>query len=97
MKIKMLTGVVEVGLFCDMAEAAYFGNAVGRLICSRMWFSRDNAIFPMAGWERDYQVARRPHRAGSSQLMAIIHAARLHRKASLSISSCPFRVKSCKE
>jgi len=29
MKIKMLTGVVEVGLFCDMAEAAYFGNADG--------------------------------------------------------------------
>jgi len=27
--IKMLTGVVEVGLFCDMAEAAYFGNADG--------------------------------------------------------------------
>jgi len=27
-KIKMLTGVVEVGLFCGMAKAAYFGNAV---------------------------------------------------------------------
>jgi len=27
-KIKMLTGVVEVGLFCHMAEAAYFGNEV---------------------------------------------------------------------
>lgn len=26
--IKMLTGVVEVGLFCDMAKAAYFGNEV---------------------------------------------------------------------
>ena len=26
--IKMLTGVVEVGLFCQMAQAAYFGNAV---------------------------------------------------------------------
>ncbi|KAF5381749.1 hypothetical protein D9615_005441 [Tricholomella constricta] len=25
-KIKMLTGVVEVGLFCHMAKAAYFGN-----------------------------------------------------------------------
>ena len=24
----MLTGVVEVGLFCKMAQAAYFGNAV---------------------------------------------------------------------
>jgi len=28
-KIKMLTGVVEVGLFCRMAKAAYFGNANG--------------------------------------------------------------------
>jgi hypothetical protein len=27
-KIKMLTGVVEVGLFCHMAKAAYFGEAV---------------------------------------------------------------------
>jgi len=26
-KIKMLTGVVEVGLFCGMAQAAYFGRA----------------------------------------------------------------------
>jgi ribose 5-phosphate isomerase A len=25
----MLTGVVEVGLFCGMAKAAYFGNPVG--------------------------------------------------------------------
>ncbi|TFK19608.1 ribose-5-phosphate isomerase [Coprinopsis marcescibilis] len=28
-KIKMLTGVVEVGLFCGMAKAAYFGNEDG--------------------------------------------------------------------
>jgi len=28
-QIKMLTGVVEVGLFCHMAKAAYFGNKVG--------------------------------------------------------------------
>lgn len=27
-QIKMLTGVVEVGLFCKMAKAAYFGNEV---------------------------------------------------------------------
>lgn len=27
-QIKMLTGVVEVGLFCHMAQAAYFGNEV---------------------------------------------------------------------
>lgn len=29
MKIKMLTGVVEVGLFIRMARAAYFGNQDG--------------------------------------------------------------------
>lgn len=29
--IKMLTGVVEVGLFVDMAEAAYFGNDDGSI------------------------------------------------------------------
>lgn len=29
--VKMLTGVVEVGLFCHMARAAYFGNADGSL------------------------------------------------------------------
>ncbi|KAF9465913.1 ribose-5-phosphate isomerase [Collybia nuda] len=28
-KIKMLTGVVEVGLFCHMAKSAYFGNEDG--------------------------------------------------------------------
>uniref|UniRef100_A0A0W0F540 Ribose-5-phosphate isomerase n=1 Tax=Moniliophthora roreri TaxID=221103 RepID=A0A0W0F540_MONRR len=28
-QIKMLTGVVEVGLFCHMAQAAYFGNQDG--------------------------------------------------------------------
>ena len=27
-KIKMLTGVVEVGLFCHMTKAVYFGNEV---------------------------------------------------------------------
>jgi ribose 5-phosphate isomerase A len=27
-RIKMFTGVVEVGLFCGMAKAAYFGNEV---------------------------------------------------------------------
>jgi len=28
-RLKMLTGVVEVGLFCGMAKAAYFGNSDG--------------------------------------------------------------------
>jgi len=30
-RIKMLTGVVEVGLFCAMAKVAYFGNQDGRV------------------------------------------------------------------
>ncbi|KZT25613.1 ribose-5-phosphate isomerase [Neolentinus lepideus HHB14362 ss-1] len=30
-KLKMLTGVVEVGLFCHMAKAAYFGNQDGSI------------------------------------------------------------------
>lgn len=30
-KIKLMTGVVEVGLFCDVAKAAYFGNADGTI------------------------------------------------------------------
>ncbi|CAL1710599.1 unnamed protein product [Somion occarium] len=30
-RVKMLTGVVEVGLFCHMAKAAYFGNQDGSL------------------------------------------------------------------
>ena len=28
-RIKLLTGVVEVGLFCGLAKAAYFGNEDG--------------------------------------------------------------------
>jgi ribose 5-phosphate isomerase A len=31
-RIKMLTGVVEVGLFCHMAKAAYFGNEDGTVV-----------------------------------------------------------------
>jgi ribose 5-phosphate isomerase len=27
-KIKLLTGVAEVGIFCDVVKAAYFGNQV---------------------------------------------------------------------
>lgn len=30
-KIKLLTGVIEVGLFVDMCEAAYFGNEDGTI------------------------------------------------------------------
>ncbi|KIK95021.1 hypothetical protein PAXRUDRAFT_827423 [Paxillus rubicundulus Ve08.2h10] len=35
-RIKMLTGVVEVGLFCHMAQAAYFGNQDGSVTVKRM-------------------------------------------------------------
>lgn len=31
--IKLITGVVEVGLFCGMAKAAYFGNSDGSVTC----------------------------------------------------------------
>ena len=30
-RIKLLTGVVEVGLFCGMCKAAYFGNEDGTI------------------------------------------------------------------
>jgi hypothetical protein len=59
-QLKMLTGVVEVGLFCGMAKAAYFGNQVSltsaltvrmaiwtNTIGNRMVASRLNG--PMAG------------------------------------------------
>lgn len=34
-KMKMITGVVEVGLFCHMAKAAYFGNDVSIALVTR--------------------------------------------------------------
>ncbi|KAG9315320.1 ribose-5-phosphate isomerase [Chiua virens] len=34
-KIKMLTGVVEVGLFCNITQAAYFGNQDGSVTVKR--------------------------------------------------------------
>ncbi len=34
----MLTGVVEVGLFCGMAKAAYFGNQVGTFTYLEFFF-----------------------------------------------------------
>jgi len=34
-KIKLLTGVVEVGLFCNIAQAAYFGNQDGSVTVKR--------------------------------------------------------------
>ena len=37
----MLTGVVEVGLFCHMARAAYFGNEV-RISLLVYWLFSDN-------------------------------------------------------
>lgn len=34
----MLTGVVEVGLFCGMAKAAYFGNPVSAFSYREFFF-----------------------------------------------------------
>lgn len=47
-KIKMLTGVVEVGLFCDMAQAAYFGNEDGSVTVKRKVESKvvEESILP---------------------------------------------------
>ncbi|PVF96672.1 ribose 5-phosphate isomerase [Serendipita vermifera] len=41
--IKMLTGVVEVGLFCGMAKAAYFGNQDGS-VCIRWADGREETL-----------------------------------------------------
>ena len=60
-KIKMLTGVVEVGLFCGMAQAAYFGNAVRSFSILR---TSVLCLTIFSGRERDDQVARRSHREG---------------------------------
>lgn len=49
-QIKMLTGVVEVGLFCKMAQAAYFGNAVS----PPMFLCRPNVK-----WKQDGSVTIR--------------------------------------
>jgi len=43
----MLTGVVEVGLFCHMARAAYFGNQVSGHYFSGttiLTFSQDGSV-----------------------------------------------------
>jgi ribose 5-phosphate isomerase A len=39
-RIKLLTGVVEVGLFVDMCQAAYFGNEDGTITTK----SRDGKV-----------------------------------------------------
>jgi hypothetical protein len=61
-KIKMLTGVVEVGLFCHMAQAAYFGNEVSITLFFplRLYYS-----FCESGWQRDSKVERWEDRADS--------------------------------
>ena len=60
-QIKMLTGVVEVGLFCKMARAAYFGNGVsktGMLLCTHSVL-----IFTLLGWLGDCTMERWKSRA----------------------------------
>ena len=46
-EIKLITGVVEVGLFCHMAKAAYFGNQDGSVTIK--W--HDGRIEKVAGNE----------------------------------------------
>ncbi|KAK0495655.1 ribose 5-phosphate isomerase A-domain-containing protein [Armillaria luteobubalina] len=46
-RIKMLTGVVEVGLFCHMAKAAYFGNQDGSVTVK--WVGGKVEQIPAAG------------------------------------------------
>jgi hypothetical protein len=56
-QIKMLTGVVEVGLFCGMAKAAYFGNQV--LLCPS---TRNVLNQKLLGWKCINQTGRRQRR-----------------------------------
>lgn len=67
--IKLLTGVVEVGLFCDMAEAAYFGNADGTVSVRNVGSKTLETI-----GENDIDL--------SSQGAAQIQASTLNRKSS---------------
>jgi hypothetical protein len=73
-KLKMLTGVVEVGLFCGMARAAYFGNEDGSVTVRTSLrdhllrrFSNFFSIDAMERWENrnhqkssEYPELRRP-------------------------------------
>lgn len=52
-KIKMLTGVVEVGLFCKMAKAAYFGNEVSVSFPHALHYS----IFPTRSFAMSSRVS----------------------------------------
>ena len=52
-KLKLLTGVVEVGLFCGMAKVAYFGNEVPSLAVKL----QASSLIDTSGWER-----KRPRR-----------------------------------
>lgn len=61
-QIKMLTGVVEVGLFCKMARAAYFGNEVSK---DRMFHQEIHSVlrFTLLGWIGDCTMERWKSRA----------------------------------
>lgn len=71
-KIKMLTGVVEVGLFCGMARAAYFGNQVGFAV--QFLYSDAECCYvalSLVGWKRHYSLggwADRARRDGRAEL-----------------------------
>lgn len=52
-QMKMLSGVVEVGLFCHMAKAAYFGNEVSLLLTQLR-----SKLKITIGWFCDNQMER---------------------------------------
>jgi hypothetical protein len=52
-QMKMLSGVVEVGLFCHMAKAAYFGNEV-----SLLKLRVRSKLMITIGWFCDNQMER---------------------------------------
>lgn len=52
-RIKLLTGVIEVGIFVDMCEAAYFGNQDGTITSKSKDGSTKEGI--------TFDVLRNPH------------------------------------
>lgn len=54
----MLTGVVEVGLFCDMAKAAYFGNEVRRKVPCISGLLINIVISRMGAYRSDRRMER---------------------------------------
>lgn len=74
-RIKMLTGVVEVGLFCHMAKAVYFGNEV-RLpltLPHRPLASHRSSKYSRITW---YRTARSPQNGTTAKWRTTARAGR---------------------